>query len=272
MTAAFSHEAAAIAFLSRDPHANREALLTLRYQFAAALHTSIRGAEVRGVLLRGPGPLHSSPVWVRIDALDADAVHDLLHTATLAPPMILAIHRPWIGELLRREYGWQPDGSGWLSYLLDRDRLVSHPDTGTRLLDRADAALVEHSACGWSRAYFDHLFAEGRRPWAVVRDGRIVCRASSGYPHAGSEEVVGVWTHDQWRGRGLARAVVSAAAADILTRCRYAAYTTTFDNPASQAVARVVGFQPCAIAHNFPITKQPRAYRSMNHVAVSKWD
>lgn len=272
MSAAFPHQDAAIAFLSRDPHANREMLLTLRYQFAAALHTSLQDGVVRGVLLRGPGPLHSSPVWVRIDALDAEAAHDLLHAATLAPPMILSIHRPWIGELLEREYGWQPDGSGWFSYLVDREGLVEHRDIDVRLLDRSDARLVERSACGWSRAYFDHLFAEGRRPWVIVRDGRIVCRASSGYPHAESEEVVGVWTHEQWRGRGLARALVSAAAAEILTRCRYAAYTTTFDNPASQAVARAVGFEPCAIAHNYPITRQPRAYPCMNHLAVGKGD
>ena len=55
---------------------------------------------------------------------------------------------------------------------------------------------VVHDAIGANcllipRACFDDvgLFDERRHPWAIVREGRIVSRASSGYPAAGSEEV-----------------------------------------------------------------------------------
>jgi len=245
------HYAAALDFLNRDPYANRELLLALRYEAVTELHVVFDRTQPTGVLLRGPNPFNLVSNIIRLDALDAPTVHQLLSLITPSPELQLSVHRPWIGELLSQSYGWQPTGRGMYGYLLAVDNLVFQPHPAARVLQPQEWPLVARSACGWTHSYFTQLFDQGREPWAIVLDGRIVCRASSGYPQAESEEVVGVWTHPQWRGRGLARQLVSHVAAHILTRCQYAVYTTTYDNLASQAVAGAVGFRRCFTADEY---------------------
>ncbi len=234
--------AAAATFLRRDAHANRELLLALRYEPIVDLHLTTQAGIVTGVLLRGAGPFNPAPNWIRLDALDQAAARGLMAVLREPHRWIFSVHRAWIADLLMAEFGLRSTGDGVLGYLVDRARLTLHADHGARLLTPRDDALVQRSRCGWSLGYFRQLFADGRRPWAIVRDGAIVCRASSGYLVDDVEEVVGVWTHPQWRGRGFGRAIVSAVAADILERHAYAAYTTTYANQASQAVAQAVGF------------------------------
>lgn len=235
--------AAAVRYLNRDPHANRELLLALHYEPIADVRVAVRDATVVGVLIRGPGPTGTLDEWLRVDADDARAVDELLQDTQLTPVQVVSIHRPWIATMLMRRYALVPSGDGVYGYLVDPARLRTHVDPTVRLLEPDDGRLVERSGCGWSRTYFTRLFEDRRRPWAAIKDGLIVCRASSGYPDADSEEVIGVWTHPGWRGRGLAQAVVAAVAGDILGRAPFAAYTTTFGNPASQAVAAGVGFE-----------------------------
>lgn len=247
------HYADALDYLNRDPYVNRELVLALRYEAVAALRVVFRGAAVAGVIVRGPGPFNPDPDWIRVDAEDAAALDELLLDFPIDRRDVVSIHRPWIGEALARSYAMRAIGTGVYGYLVDRDGLIPHPHPAIRRLSIKDTALVARSSCGWSRSYFERLFDEDREPWALIQDGQIVSRASSGYPHADSEEVVGVWTHPAWRGRGLARALVSAVAASIVDRMSCAAYTTTYDNLASQAVARAVGFQPCFAADSYQL-------------------
>lgn len=234
---------AAAEYLSHDAHRNRELLLALAYEPVSAVHVARRNDQVVGALVRGPGPVGLEAEWLRLDADTPQAVADLLTAELLSTNPIVSVHRPWLAKLLAEAYALVPTGDGVYGYLVDRRSLQLRFDPAVRLLEPDDERLVERSACGWSRTYFARLFDERRRPWAVVKDGAIVCRASSGYPDADSEEVIGVWTHPGWRGRGLAQALVAAVAADILQRAPFAAYTTTFSNAASQAVARAVGFE-----------------------------
>jgi ribosomal protein S18 acetylase RimI-like enzyme len=257
MNECLPHYAAAVDFLNRNPHVNRELLLALRVEPIAQLQVAFRREAVVGVLICGPGPFIPDPYWVRLDAHDEAALDTLVAEFGFTERHTLSVHRPWIGAALASRYGMQPNGTGVYGYLLDRTRLVNHHHPAVRALTLGDIGLVERSRCGWTTSYFEQLFAAGRRPWAIVEDGAIVCRASSGYPDAYSEEVVGVWTHPRWRGRGLARKLVSAVAADILERRQYAAYTTTYDNLASQAVSRAVGFELCFAADSYQI--RPRA-------------
>lgn len=247
------HYTATIRFLDRDPYRNRELLLALEYEPATRLHLAWDAGAISGVLVRGPGPFNPDPDWLRIEACDAAAVHTLMAQVELTPRLVFSIHRPWIGQLLREHYGLAPTGTGVYGYTLEHAQLVAHSPGAAQLLTARDAELVERSGCGWTPGYFARLFSEGRRPWAILRDGKIVSRASSGYPHAESEEVVGVWTHPHWRGNGLARELVYAVTADILQRFRYVTYTTTYDNLASQAVARAVGFQPSFAADSYQL-------------------
>ncbi len=250
MTAQLQDLSAAQAYLSRDPHVNRELLIALRYEPVSAVRVARRGSQVIGALVRGIGPLSPRPEWVRLDADDAAAVQQLLQPEDLADDVVLSIHRPWIGALVAEHYGIPASDSGIYGYLAERSTLSPQTAHAVRALTLNDAGLVERSGCGWSRSYFERLFHDRRRPWAIIKDGLIVCRASSGYPHANSEEVVGVWTHERWRTRGLAQALVSVVAADILERVHYAAYTTTYDNIASQCVAQAVGFELCFAARS----------------------
>jgi GNAT superfamily N-acetyltransferase len=235
------HEAAT-AFLRRDAHANRELLLALRYEPMIHLQLAAHNGAITGVLVRGAGPFTPVANWIRLEAIDPAAVQALWTAIREPGQCTFSVHRAWIADLLIRESSLQPTGDGVLGYIVDRARLMMYDAHDPRLLTLADESLVERSRCGWSRSYFRQLISDGRRPWAIVRDGAIVCRASSGYLLDDAEEVVGVWTHPQWRGRGYARSIVSAVAADILDRHGYAAYTTTYANRASQNVARAVGF------------------------------
>lgn len=244
------HYGAAVAYLSRDPHANRELLLALRYEHVAALHLAWRGNTVGGVLVRGSGPFNPDPHWVRLDADDQVAMHELLQQITIDQRLVVSLHRPWM-DAPALEYGLRATGAGVHGYIAGRGSLRLAPDLNARLLTSDDWSLVERSACGWSRGYFERLFEDGRRPWVLIADGQIVSRASSGYAIADCEEVVGVWTHPRWRGRGLARRLVATVATDILRHVPYVAYTTTFDNQASQSVANAVGFQNCFTATSY---------------------
>jgi RimJ/RimL family protein N-acetyltransferase len=256
MNACLPHYAAAVDFLSQDPHVNRELLLALRAEPIAKLQVAFRGGTAVGVLICGPGPFIPDPYWVRLDAQDEAALTTLMAEFAFTERHTLSIHRPWIGAVLGTRYGMQPNGTGVYGYLLDRTHLAIYHRPTVRALTPSDVRLVERSQCGWTVRYFERLFVAGRRPWAIVEDGAIVCRASSGYPDAYSEEVVGVWTHPRWRGRGLARQLVSAVSADILERMQYATYTTTYDNLASQAVARAVGFQLSFAADSYQMRRQ----------------
>jgi hypothetical protein len=75
---------------------------------------------------------------------------------------------------------------------------------------------------------------------AVVEDGMAVavCFSSRTTPRASE---AGVETLEEFRGRGYATAVVSAWAAAVRQAGRLPLYSTTWDNHASQAVARKLG-------------------------------
>jgi len=75
---------------------------------------------------------------------------------------------------------------------------------------------------------------------AIVEDGRAVSicasvHASDGFHHAGVE------TAPPWRGRGLAGRAVAAWAEQVRALGAEPLYATTFDNLASQTVARRLG-------------------------------
>jgi ribosomal protein S18 acetylase RimI-like enzyme len=248
----------AITYLSRDPYVNRELLIALHYEVVTTVVVARQGNTVTGALVRSPAPVGHGSEWVRLEADDDAAVHQLVSQVNLNEPLVFSIHRPWIGELLTAHYGLLATSSGMYGYLIDKTQLTHIPSSEPRLLTPADVSLVERSVCGWTPAYFKRLMREKRQAWVIVRDDQIVCRASSGFPHEQSEEVVGVWTHPNWRQRGFARMLVAALVADILERSRYAVYTTTYNNGASQAVARAVGFQPCFAATSYEHPERTR--------------
>ncbi len=254
MNRGLEHADAALAYLLRDPLANRELLLALQYELPMELHIAQRDGATSGVLMRGPGPLAPDPQWTRIEADDTAALEQLLELAQPRRGRAYALHRDWIAQILGERYGAVRTTQGVLGYALGREQTPPAPaDPRIRLLTAHDIPLVERSACGWSRRYFAQLLADDRRPWVLVLNDMIVSRASTGYLSGGCEEVVGVWTQPRVRGNGLARRLVAAVAADILTRHPHATYSTTIDNVASQRVALAVGFRPAYEARIYTI-------------------
>lgn len=239
------HHDAALAYLLRDPLANRELLLALQHELPNELHVVRRDGVPSGVLMRGPGPLAPDPHWTRIEAEDSATLEQLLALSQPRRAQTYALHREWIAGVLVERYGARRTEQGVRGFALGREHAPHAPvDPQIRLLNADDRQIVERSVCGWSRRYFTQLLADDRHPWAVLIDDTIVSRASTGYLSGGCEEVVGVWTHPRYRGRGLARRLVAAVAGDILGRHPFATYSTTLDNRASQRVALAVGFQP----------------------------
>ena len=116
------------------------------------------------------------------------------------------------------------------------DRLVL-PAKVTRLA-RVDLHLLE--LMGWGPDESTEGF-EAREPYmAVIEDGAAVSLCRSARLTAQAAEA-GVDTVEAYRGRGYASAVVAAWAHAIRAGGRIPLYSTSWDNPASQAVARRLG-------------------------------
>ncbi len=223
-------------WLARDPWPNQELLLVLLHELIIKLVVIRDGAAVTGVLVLSPHP-ESTRLCYRLDAHDA-ALPALLAAATDDLPWL--IQRPALAAALTARTTLAPTGyvlHGYRCAAVAAGRMLGRP------LHAPDVDLVLRSDCGWDAREFRAMLAVERTPWAIIADGRIVCRASCGYGTAWSEEVLGVWTAPAYRGAGLAQSLVRAISADVLRRRPWATYTTTAENLASQRVAAAAGFE-----------------------------
>ncbi len=84
--------------------------------------------------------------------------------------------------------------------------------------------------------------ASGLPMCAAIVDGRAVSLCASAHAARGAH-AAGVETLPAWRGRGLASQAVAAWAQAVLDEGGTPFYATTFDNLASQGVARRLGMQ-----------------------------
>lgn len=142
---------------------------------------------------------------------------------------------------------FQLNGADHLFYLpLQEQRsLLSRPNpAGTRRLTGADAADFERFCADAPADDLDESFVEIDH-WLVYGtfvEGRMVAAASA-YPwHDPRLADIGVITLPDFRGRGLAKRVVSAIARDVLSRGREPQYRCQLDNVPSTALARSAGF------------------------------
>ncbi|MBV9358581.1 MAG: GNAT family N-acetyltransferase [Chloroflexi bacterium] len=120
---------------------------------------------------------------------------------------------------------------------------------------RADAALVRSDADergrlrganpgNWEADEWIELLEGRLGPWVMATHGALVmsiCHTPRAGPR-GAE--AGVWTHPDFRGRGLAAAVTAAWATLIRPSGRYLFYSTARTNRSSQRVARRLGLRP----------------------------
>ena len=100
-----------------------------------------------------------------------------------------------------------------------------------------DAAPLRRTFPGWAADF------ERCQPGAaILHKGEAVAVCFSARTSAGATEA-GVNTLPAWRGRGYARAVVTAWAEAVRTAGRIPLYSTSWDNAASRAVARGLGLR-----------------------------
>jgi RimJ/RimL family protein N-acetyltransferase len=78
--------------------------------------------------------------------------------------------------------------------------------------------------------------------WGAFAEGQLVAVACSFHVGAHYEDI-GVVTEAAYRGRGLSTACSAALCHDIERRGRRPSWSTSLDNPASQRVARKLGFR-----------------------------
>ncbi|MGH2550870.1 MAG: GNAT family N-acetyltransferase, partial [Thermomicrobiales bacterium] len=88
--------------------------------------------------------------------------------------------------------------------------------------------------------WYSDEYDQWGRGFAIVRGGSAVSACYSSRIDDLSAEA-GLWTHPDFRGRGLARYVTQSWAAGVFESGRIPFYSTSFDNLASQSVARKLG-------------------------------
>lgn len=141
----------------------------------------------------------------------------------------------------------------YVFYLNDQARAeldgAALPD-GCRILNEADAELFAAFQAGISEEDLEEAFVELDH-WLVVGavtstngDGETIMAASSVYPWDGTMLAdVGIVTSPAFRGRGLARTVVRAAAIATLAKGYEPQYRCQLTNTASKATGEASGFE-----------------------------
>jgi GNAT superfamily N-acetyltransferase len=160
--------------------------------------------------------------------------------ARSAPDPDLA--RRLFGEAVERCIG--PAYQGYLEPGSFRPR----PHERVRRLAEGDgSALVRlREACGetaWEHASIDP--ESGDSCWGLLENGELIAAAQCEVWVPGVVSP-GVLTHPAHRGRGCARAVVSAAAAEAISRGDLVLYQTLLQNEPALRVARALGFRQLA--------------------------
>jgi len=175
-------------------------------------------------------------VWTTSVAV-SDAAHDLVNT--------LLAWEPGADEL-----GWAPSCASSLIDALGAGD-VARPHGGPSYVVSAPLAptagpdLRSEVEMGGVAA-LDGLIPEADRglasPWVVaIVDGRVaaVCETARSTPRSVE---AGVWTYEPHRRQGLGAAVTAAWSARVAGRTAF--YSTSWDNTASQGVARRLGLRP----------------------------
>ena len=169
-----------------------------------------------------------------------------------------------LGEIANRERkrprDWQMDYGEYIDVLASSSRRVTAVRAGP--LYAFPAVLPDHHACipitednkDLLRGSLDEWIPGGATPqafMAVIAEGRAVAICAS-VCRSARAHAAGVETDPHFRGRGLATSAVAAWAAVVRQQGAVPYYGTTFDNLASQGVARRLGLR--AVASEFSIS------------------
>ena len=126
---------------------------------------------------------------------------------------------------------------------------LSVPINVTTPIVRSDQPLDERlrrlNPGNWEADEWDDLLDGALGPWAMaLLDGRIVSICHTPRPMTERTAECGVWTHPDYRGRGLATEVAAAWADVLHATGRFLFYAHDARNAASQRVAARLGLRP----------------------------
>ena len=226
-------------FLGHDPVGSIELLCAIRYDRDVRCFGALRDGILAGLLVVTRED--DNALAARFEATDTEALPLLI---AACPPSIrrIAIHRPWMLPVLVSAFPLLPGQESETVFSATAiHRAPSSP--AVRPLTLADAPLMDRSATMMGSSGLRDGLAQGYRPFGIVSGDRVIAHAVAASGTAWTEEVMSVWTAPRRRGEGLATAVVSATASDILDHGKTAIYVAAVANRASQRVAIKVGFQ-----------------------------
>jgi RimJ/RimL family protein N-acetyltransferase len=148
--------------------------------------------------------------------------------------------------LLRQVFGDAVDrviGPAWLGYA-DASDFRPAPTLGTRLLTDQDLPQLQRLAAACGPTAWEHGGIDPAGPLLFgCFVGGVLVAAGTLKPWGDRLLHVGIVTHPGYRGRGYAKAVVSAMTAEGLARGGLLQYRTLEANRSSAAIARALGFQ-----------------------------
>jgi len=96
----------------------------------------------------------------------------------------------------------------------------------------------------WREKDWKDLYATGYEYCCVIEKGNAVAWGGLWRRWAHTWEVIAIGTAEQYRGRGCAKAIISAVTGRTLGTVRRSTITTGKDNTPLQRAARAVGFRP----------------------------
>ncbi|OAA53570.1 Acyl-CoA N-acyltransferase [Cordyceps fumosorosea ARSEF 2679] len=231
----------------RDPALHALLICSVRHAggVVTALSPSLASrcaASPETVVARAAAALADLPRLFRLRADGAAPPAVLVHLqdALGLPSHAIAGGPTWIvPDAMRRAFSWA-GGEGLPAGV----RVVTSAREGDRALVAGLSRPSTWEEAGWAEA----MTAPGAPTWAVAvyeeggAVGEIVCVC---HTPARNDEVAeaGIWTREDWRGRGLAARTVAAWATAHPPQTRTLFYSTARENAASQAVARTLGLE-----------------------------
>lgn len=245
---AASELAWAACYLDRSPLANiapRWQLLQATEGRSGREFLRFQEGDAQGLLiLARRSPWSGLPRCWRMVMMDTDCPDTLEAMLTHLPErrrLCFLVQRPWFaprvvslfpGERLKSEiyYSLHPaDFRPYLGWPVTQLG-VQH----AKLLARGE---------GWTRDVPANLRYPGDHAWGVIDDDRVVgsCCCTEITPRVVT--IQGVYSAERYRGMGVARSVVTAAARAILADARTPFYCADEDNGASRRVAESLGFR-----------------------------
>jgi hypothetical protein len=160
-----------------------------------------------------------------------------------------AIDEHLVGERPTRSVGWAPASADELFQLLAGVTDVAAPHGGPSYVvpslpvpSGIELRASPDDPAKSLRGRIPEADQDLAAPWVVAMvDGAVaaVCETARSAPRSVE---AGVWTYEPHRRQGLASAVVAAWAALVADRVAF--YSTSWDNVASQGVARRLGLRP----------------------------